>query len=92
MLSTASKINSTRTYFDKEQNVDRLKKERINGEEITRQDLLFVVLHEMSPTHGAFALRYRRNTVSRQDIANRLVTDNVSQLTQFALKAIIAPT
>jgi len=40
-----SKMNLARTQFDEKEHIECLKKHSVHSEEITRQDLIFVVVH-----------------------------------------------
>ena len=48
-----SKMDAARPQFNEEKHVYGLKKDSFHCEEITRQDLLFLVGHQMTPTNGA---------------------------------------
>ena len=56
--------------FDEEQDIQPLQPQRIYGEEITGQDLLFVMRHEMPPTLGSITRQGRLNVVAFKYISD----------------------
>jgi hypothetical protein len=65
-----SKMNASRTQFNKEEHIDSLKPDGIYGEKIARQDLFFVVCHQMTPANGAVANRHWLNSMPVENITH----------------------
>jgi len=51
-------MNASRTQFKEEEHIAGLKPDGIYREKIARQDLFFVVCHQMTPAKGAIANRH----------------------------------
>jgi hypothetical protein len=67
-----------------------LKKQRFYGEEITSEDLIFVVRHEVMPAERRAALWQGWGAVALDDVGNRLIAHFVTQLQQFTGDLAIA--
>ena len=78
-----SKMDAARPQFNEEKHVDGLKKDSFHCEEITRQDLFFVVGHQMTPTNGSIADRRWLDTITIKHISNRCQGDLEAQLEKF---------
>jgi len=78
-----SKMDAARPQFNEEKHVYGLKKDSFHCEEITRQDLFFVVGHEMTPTNGSIPNRHWLNTASIEHIAYCCQGDLEAQLEKF---------
>jgi hypothetical protein len=63
-------MNVPRTELDEKQHIDGLKPDGFHSEEIACQDLLFVMIHQLSPTDGSIANRYRENAITAKNITN----------------------
>ena len=83
-------MNSSGPELNEEQYVNRFQEERFDGEEITCQNLVFVVIHQVTPTMRSPALWSRRNVVPSQDVGDSFVTDSVAKLFEFTLNPVIA--
>ena len=93
MSGDTRQVNTTRSHFNEEKNIQSLQAERFNREEIAGQDLMAIVVQKRAPRAGAsFTLRRGRNTVSTQDVTECGFTDGVTQLLQFALQLATTPT
>lgn len=90
MRGAASKVNATAAQLDEEEHIQRLQEERLNGEKIASQNLVFIMAHQMAPARGATAFGRWWNTVPSEDVANRFVADCITQFSQFALNLAIA--
>ena len=77
------KMNATRSQFDEEEHIECLKKGCFYCEKITRQDLFFVVGHEMTPSNGPISDRCRENTITTEYISNRCQGNCEAQLEEF---------
>lgn len=55
MRSAASEVDAPCVEFNEEQDVEGFEAERFDGEEITGQELIFVVTHEVLPAGRAAA-------------------------------------
>ena len=66
----SGKVNTAIAQFDEEEHVDVLKQDSFHGEEITRQDLFFVVVHQMSQAKGAMANRSWLDAVTVDNVVN----------------------
>ena len=87
----SGKVNTARAQFDEEEHVDGLKQDSFHGEEITRQDLLFVVIHQMSPAKRAMANRSWLDAVTVENVANGWLGNLEIQLDDFALDFAVTP-
>jgi len=65
-----SKMNASRTQFNEEEYINGLKPDGIYGEKIARQDLFFVVGHQMTPSDRAIANRYWLNSMPAENITH----------------------
>jgi hypothetical protein len=83
VVGDTSKMDTARTQFNEEKHVYGLKKDSFHCEEITRQDLFFVVGHEMTPTNGSIPNRRWLNTTSIKHIAYCCQGDLETQLEKF---------
>ena len=83
-------MNTSAPDFNEEQYVNRFQEERFGGEEITGQDLVFVVIHQVTPTRRSTTFWSRRNVVPSQDVGDSFVTDSVAKLFEFTLNPIVA--
>lgn len=79
MGSATCKMHPSTPDFDNRQNKDRLQKHGFDCEEVARQQLIFLMSHQMTPTGRGIALRNRWNTVATQNVAHRFVADVVAQ-------------
>ena len=84
-------MDSSGAQFDKEQNIQSLQPQSLHGEEITRQDLILVVGHQLAPTQRAVAHRCWDNLMPVEYIANGRAGDLETQLEEFALQFAISP-
>ncbi len=50
MRGTTGELDASRTKVDEEEHVQRLQKQGLKGEEVTGDNLLFVMRHDLSPT------------------------------------------
>ena len=69
MSGDSSQVNSAGTDFDVEQHIQCLQPEGFHGEEITGEELLFVVGHQLSPAEGAIANGRGHDAVPVKDVA-----------------------
>ena len=83
-------MNTSAPDLNEEQYVNRFQEERFDGEEITGQDLVFVVIHQVTPTRRSSTLWSQRNVGLSQDVGDSFVTDSVAELFEFSLNAIVA--
>jgi len=82
--SDTSKMDVARPQFNEEKHVFGLKKDSFHSEEITRQDLFFVVGHQMTPTNGSIPNRRWLDTITVEHISNRCQGDLKAQLEKFS--------
>lgn len=76
-------MDAARPQFNEEKHVYGLKKDSFHCEEITRQNLFFVVGHEMTPTNGSIPNRRWLNTASIEHIAHCCQRGLEAQLEEF---------
>lgn len=50
MGGAASEMDPTRANFDKDEHVERVEKQGFDGEKVARQQLVFVMCHQVTPT------------------------------------------
>lgn len=87
-----SKMDTARAQFNEEKHVHGLKKDSFHCEKVTRQDLFFVVGHQMTPTNGSIPNRRWLDTIPDEagealtvkHISNRCQGDLEAQLEKFA--------
>ena len=87
-----SKMDAARAQFNEEKHVHGLKKDSFHCEKVTRQDLFFVVGHQMTPTNGSIPNRRWLDTIPDEagealtvkHISNRCQGDLEAQLEKFA--------
>jgi hypothetical protein len=84
-------MNSSGPELNEEQNVHRFLKKRFDREKVTRQNLVFVVCHQVTPTRGTSTVWCWWNVVTPQDIGDCLVTDGVAEFGEFTLNSVVAP-
>jgi hypothetical protein len=77
ICSVSGTINFASSQFDEEQDIDGLMPDRLNREEITSKDLIFVMPQEATP-RACRPLRYRRDSMSLEGISNRWNTKPVT--------------
>lgn len=87
-----SKMDTARPQFNEEKHVSGLKKDSFHCEEITRQDLFFVVGHELTPTNGSISNRRWLNTTSIEHIAYCCQGDPDAQLEKFTHNLAVSQT
>jgi hypothetical protein len=63
MTGASRQTDAPRVQLDKKEDVHRLQAERLSREEIARQDLVFVVGHELVPADRSAALRCRADAI-----------------------------
>ena len=85
-------MHATAPEFDEKEDVQRLQPSGLDGEEVTRNHLVFVVLEKSAPTAPVLAaFGCRRDTLSLQYIADGRAADVMSELAQLALDLAVAP-
>src|SRR5262249_42015351 len=65
--------------------------EGVDGEEIARENLCLVMLHQLPPTDRRAPLWGREDAVPFQHLGNRLLTEVVTQLAQRPLDFAVPP-
>ena len=91
MGGAAGEVDATSADLNEEQHIGCLEEQRFNREEVARQNLVSVVIHQVTPTGGTFPIWRGKNVVPLQDVGNRLFAYAVSELAKFALDLAIAP-
>src|SRR5581483_12226074 len=90
----AGDFHFSRRQLDEEQHYESLQstlRPRFDGEEVSGNDQLPVLLEELLPGGLSFLLRRRLNSVPLQDLSDRRATDVVPQIGECALDPPIAP-
>jgi hypothetical protein len=87
-----SKMDAARPQFNEEKHVYGLKKDSFHCEEITCQDLFFVVGHQMTPTYGSIPNRRWLNSASIEHIAHCCQGDLEAQLEKFTRNLAVSQT
>lgn len=64
MRRATSEMDASTTDLNEHEDIDRLQKQRFHGEKVTRQQLLLIVGHQMTPTRRRLAFWRRRNVVA----------------------------
>ncbi len=75
---TANKMDTARANFDKEKDLECLQKQCLDSEEITGEQLIFVMGHEMLPTERRLAFRKGRPAMPFVDVADGCRVDVAS--------------
>ena len=84
-----SEVNSTSTEFDEEERIDCSQHDRFDGEEITGEHLVFVVIEKRAP--GRITSNWsRRDTMSAKYGADRGLRYDIAQFEQFTFDLAIA--
>ena len=91
MSRNARNVYTPRSNFDEKENKEGLKSNGFDGEEITRQQSILVVIEEPSPSRGRFLLGNGQYIVTPKNLAYLFVADAVAKLLEFAGDAVIAP-
>ena len=63
-------MNASRAQFDEEKNIDRFEPDGFHRKEIAGQDLILVMVHQVSPTNGSVANRRWFDPVSIENISD----------------------
>ena len=69
--AAASEVHAPRSHLNEEQDMDRFEEERLDGEEITGQQLVLVLLEEVAPRCRPSPLWGRRHAVPPEGRAAR---------------------
>ena len=91
VVSDASEMHLAGAEFDKEEHVEGLQADSLQGEKVAGQDLIFVMAHEVTPTDGTVANACREYPVAVEHIANGCLGCLVTQLQEFAFDLAISP-
>ncbi len=84
VCGTTSEVDTSAPQFDKEEDVDGFQPHRFDGEEVTRDDVIFVVCEEGTPSTAVLrTLRCGRHVLALQDIANRRAPNRVPEFAQL---------
>jgi len=75
MRGTTGEVDTSSAKFDEEEHVQRLQKQGLNGEEVTGDELVLVMVHELSPTERGTALGERWNAMAFEDVGDGLIAD-----------------
>ena len=85
-------MHATAPEFDEKEDVQRLQPSGLDGEEVTSNHLVFVVLEKGAPTAPVLAsFGCWRDTLSLQYIADGRAADVMSELAPLALDLAVAP-
>jgi hypothetical protein len=85
-------MNAAAPEFTEEQHVQRLQPSRFNGEEVTGNDLILVVVEKRAPPAPLLAaFRGRRDTPSFEHVPDRRTPDVMPEFAKLALQLAIAP-
>src|SRR5258708_37571629 len=91
MLGAACEVDTTAAQLNKEEHIERLQKERFDGEKIARQNLIFVMGHELAPAWGTAPFGSVRDAMSSQDIGDGFVAKLDVQFGEFTCDLEVAP-
>src|SRR5438034_7930147 len=91
MLGTACQVDATAAQLNKKEHIERLQKESLHCEKITRQYLVLVVAHEMVPAWRTAPLGSTWDAMSSQNIGDGLVAEFDAQLGEFPCDLEVAP-
>ena len=91
MSGTAREVDAARAKLDEEEDVQRLQKQSVHGEEVTSDELLFIMGHELSPTERRTTLTQGWYAVTSEDAGDGLIADLDAQFAQFSLDLAVAP-
>ena len=91
MLGAACEVDTTAAQLNKEEHIERLQKERFDCEKIARQNLIFVMGHELVPAWRTAPFGSMRDAVSSQDIGDGFVAKLDAQFGEFACDLEVAP-
>jgi hypothetical protein len=70
---------------------DPTQQDRLGGEEIAGQDLVFVVRHQVTPTRGTSTLKRRRDIVPLQDACDGSRRNGLPKFIEFSADLVVAP-
>ena len=92
MGSTTGNMNAACPDFNEEQNIDCVESQGFDGEEITGEELISVMIEKSAPRKPAVSpLWSRGNAMASQDVANRDGINAVAQLEEFAADPFVSP-
>jgi hypothetical protein len=91
MRGHVGKVDTTCPNFDEKEDVEGLQANRFDGEEITCQHGVLVVIEEGSPCRGHFPVGNRQYAVTTQNLTDCFMANTIAELFQFARDAVIAP-
>ena len=92
MRRTAREMEPPAVRLNEEQHIDGFQPEGVDGEEITRQDGVFVVVEEWAPAPPVLhALGCGRHVLALQDHLHGRAPNRIPKLAQLTLNFAIAP-
>lgn len=84
MVGNTGEMDAPRAHFQEEEHVEYLQAERLDDEEIARQERVTVVLQKCMPRRRPVFLQLsERNIVTAQDVAEGRFADHHAQLFQL---------
>jgi len=87
----AGKMDAARTQFDEEEHIDGLKPDGFYCEHIASEDLVFVVVHQMTPTNGTITNWCWLDAIAFENVTNVWLRCVEAQLDEFTMDLAIAP-
>ena len=85
-------MDPARTQFNEEERINDLKPDSLDCEKIARQDLFFVMGHQMTPAYRSIANNRWLDPVMVKNISNGWLWNLEAQFDEFALDFPVAPT